>query len=315
MLTSIYNFCFDDKNKANRKCTCCWVLSCLFGAGVILMIVLLVMCVNKKIDQSEVGVFKNYYTSSLRGPYEQGTYVMVPGETLTTFPRVYQQRSHDKVVCLTKDTLPIKVDVAMQYQYDVNLIIPQLLQQFDNEDNFMELFDNTFYKAYLISCSKYTAEQFNNIRSQIEADIYTEMSNQLHKTKIGVDVQSLQLVHTYFPNEFIDIITSKQATIQSITTNLNSRSGQLTEINTSILQAKQQANINLINANNIANINTVNADIKYNITLNKWQQQGIAFLDMLQAVNNNKSTFLYNLQFSIIKNATRPVINLENYMF
>lgn len=310
----IHSLCFNNNLKLYKNITIATTVCCFVLAIILTSIILLGMNVNKKIDQSEVAIFINNYTANIRGPFEQGTYTTYPGDTIVIFQRVYQQQDYTSISCLTKDQLSIQLSISYQFQYDIQNIIPVIIQKFNTESFYLDFVSNVFWESYTDVCSNYNAEDYYTNRSLIEATIYDNFLGAVNNLSLGMDIKALQLTHVDFPCQFSDIITNKQITTQNIITNTNARQGLLTQAQTNLLTAMQQARINLITANNTAAVNIFNADTNYAVVYNKWDQYGIGLKFVLDTFNGNLTSFFNYLEYNILQNSVNPIINFGDFV-
>lgn len=310
----IYNLCCLPQHKSTRKIIGKIIFGLLLLGSLILMIVLLAQCINKKIEQSDVGFVFNTYTGKFSGPYGQGTINLSPQEELKTFTSIYQQKNEAGVTCLTQDKLQLSLDVSYQYAYNPEYIVSMLIKGFSSETNYMDLVNDAFWKNYTMVCANYTAENFYAFRSQIEKSIYNEFVFSLTDMDIGLDVKALQLTHVNFPREFSNIITAKQTATQEITTYTYARQGQLTNAQTELLKAQQQAQIILINAANTAANNRYSADINYNVVVEQYNQKGLGYGAILNQFGGNITLFLDYLEMDIIRNSNNEIISVGDAM-
>lgn len=295
-----------------KKCLIIILSIIVFGI-IILGCILLALCVNIKIKQSDVGVFINHYTSTIRGPFDQGTYNILPGDEVLRFSRIYQQKNYH-IDTLTKDGIVVNLNITFQQMYNISEIIPTILKKFDNEEFYLDVLSNVLWPSIMFVACKFNAEDFYNNRSYIETEMYNNYVSYISKISFGVDIKSLQLVHIGFPINYTDVLTQKQIQTQNKITNLNMRQGLLTKANTDLMIAKQQAQTILINANNTANINIANANTKYQIVLDNMEQTGNGLKIILNSFDNNFTSFFNYLEYTILSNSNNPIINFKDFI-
>jgi regulator of protease activity HflC (stomatin/prohibitin superfamily) len=290
--------------------TTCGIIS---GLLLVLSITLLAICVNIKVDQSQVGVTINFFTSEISDPKEQGTYTILPGDTMVRFPRIYQQQNY-YIAALTNDGIIVGLNISYQQMYNVSEIVPVILKQYDNETFYLNVLSNVLWPAIMFEAAKYVTDDFYNNRSIIENAMYQSYVSYIANTSMGIDIKSLQLVHIDFPEEYNNILSQKQIQTQNITTNLNMREGLLVQADTDLKVANQQAEIISINANNTANVNIATADTNYQIALTKWDQISKGLETVLNSFNNNYTQFFNYLEYSILGNSNSPIINFNDFI-
>src|SRR3990167_1291281 len=86
--------------------------------GFILLIVLPAITVNKRVEQNEVGIFVNSFTTDVVGPYEQGSYTINVGDSIILFTRIVQDSGLEDIICLSNDKITIDLNVFIQFQYN-----------------------------------------------------------------------------------------------------------------------------------------------------------------------------------------------------
>lgn len=300
-----------------RSNNCCrratyWTLGIIFILGtVLLMIVLLSLCVNQKVEQDEYAVFINGFTTDVRGVFTQGTYTSDVGDTIVRFKRTFQLLEYDPLECMSYDQLILSLTISLQFQYAESAIMPIILMQFDTEDNFKNFLIGKIADSIISTCGNYTAEDYYSIRGSIETTMYNSVISQVNMLNIGLDIIFLQLKNIDFPDDFATAITTKQLIEQQTVTQLNSRTSQLITANTTYLSSLQTANIILISANNTAEINIQQAHINEQIIINQWAQRAIAYNSIKQNLGLNASSLINYLEYEIIRNGNAPVVNIQ----
>ena len=279
------------KSEFWRICLCRSISLIVFIGGALLMIILLSLTV-KDVEQTEYAVGYDNYTMKFTEIYTQGRYVTKVGEYLIKLPRTLQEYKSE-LTCLTKDKVLIKLDVAMQYQYDKKELIRIVLRQFNGEKKYNTFIKNRVTSSILDTCLKYNAEEYYTIRGMIDISIYNELIKVINDDQIGSKVEFFQLVNIGFPQKFSDAITKKQTIQQEALTATNDRQSILTNARTKLYEAQRKASIILINANNTAFIN-----------LNKAYADASAQEELW-----NKRAYAYNYTAHILKLNSTQIIN------
>lgn len=315
VLVAFYELCFDDdeQNIRYRKYAKRILILSLIISIIIFGIVMLSLYVNHKIAQSEIGIINDSYSGKLLGPYQQGSYTLKPGQQLIKLSKVYTSRTYN-VNCLSKDQLSINLSISMQYLYSSDYILSFMFKKFSNEGEYLSLFEDIFWRSYILVCAHYDAEEYYTSRSIIEHDMYNILINSSNTIGIGMDIKSLQLNNIAFPTKFSTAITQKQLSNQNITSNTNARTGALTTAQTKLLQAEQTALTIAINANSTANIIIRNAKSLYDNNIQKWNSIGIGLSSVLSSLNNNVTALLKYLQYQTIQKSNKPVINIKQFL-
>jgi len=239
------------------------------------MIVMLSLTV-KQVEQDEFAVSYDNYTMEFDEIYDQGTHVIGAGEKLIRVKRTLQEYQAT-VNCLTLDKVLVDLDVAAQYQFREDELIPFILRKFKNSDNYKTFLTNRMLSAIYEVCTAYNAEEFYTSRGTIDIAIYNSMEREINQQDIGSDVALFQLVGVYLPSEFVTAIEDKQATIQLEETANNDRPGVLTAAETVLLETQQEAEVTLINANKTAAITLDKALREAAIEENLWKERSIGY--------------------------------------
>ncbi len=279
-------------------------------AGLLLMAVLLGLCVNVKVGQNSYMITYNSFTTDISSVREQGTYTILPGDNKVTLTRTLQTVNNGDITCLSNDRLVLVLTVSVQFQYIKDEIIPIIFYQFSNENNFQTYLVNLVTSSIISTCGLYTAEQYYDNRGAIETSLFNQLVLAVNSSTSVVDIQFLQLKNIAFPDGFANIITQKQLVQQQEVTELNARTSQLINANTTLLTSQQSAEILLINANNQAEIILNQAQATKDVILTFWQQRSLAYQSIMRGMNLNASDFLQYLRSTIIQTSQVPVVQL-----
>lgn len=245
-------------------------------SGVILMIVLLSLTVNKEVKQDEYAVGYNTFEMEFTEVRSQGKYVTEVGEEFIILKRTLQEFSTD-LECLSKDKVLLDLSFALQYQYSEGDLIPIILRQFGENGVYKKFIKNHILSSVSETCLKYNAEDYYTIRSTIDIDMFDSLVVKINDQDIGTTIEFFQLVNIGFPPEFSAKITEKQHVQQTGDTAINDRASILTDANTELLEAEREATISVINANNTASININKANANANSQKALWDQRAFAY--------------------------------------
>lgn len=281
-------------------------------AGIIILaITLLSLTVNKKVAQDEYAVVINSYTKNFGTEIlSQGAYTLNVGDEFILFKRTLQDVDNiGEIYCLTSDKIPVKLSVSIQYQLEVDKLIPVVLKQFGNADNFETMISKLCASIISNVCARYSAEKYYLQRGVIDGFMYHELSNEFANMSIGANIEYFQLINIDLPGEFTNIIISKQNVQQRMITAQNQRQSSLIEAQTVLLQTTRTANIKLINANNTAMININQALTSNDTIITQWHQRGLAYKAVKDSLNLNDTSFLAYLKSEIIRIASVPLVS------
>lgn len=303
-----------DKGNDGQCCRCCvgWTMFIIILFGLITtMIVLLILTVNKKVEQDEFAVFINSFTTDVSDVYTQGTYTLAVGDEITTFKRTYQHLDFDDLPCMSYDQLELAVTISLQYKYTQDHVVPTILKKFDNEDNFKGFFVDKIVSNIITVCGNYSAEDYYSKRGTIEVEMYDTVVADINASDVGLEIIFLQLKNIDFPKKFAEAITKKQLAQQEAVTQLNNRTSQMIVANTALIAAQQQAQIIVINANNTANINIKQALNEELIIMNQWAQRTLGFNVTITNLNLSPRQFVKYLEYDLLRSTQSPIIRLS----
>lgn len=292
-----------EKSEFCRTVTGITFCGLIFG-GILLMIVLLATTI-QTVQQTEYAVGYDNFTMEFTKVYTQGRYTTRVGEYLIKLPRTLQEFDIE-LTCLTNDKVLVKLEVAMQYQYDPTELIDTILMKFENKNKFNTFVKNRAMSSIMGSCLNYKAEDYYTKRGEIDINMYNELKSVINDNSIGANIEFFQLVNIGFPETFSNVIEKKQTVQQEALTATNDRQSILTNAQTKLKEAERTASITLINANNTALIilNKANADASaqnelwdkrayaYGYTSNLLNLNGTSMIEYIENENVKKSSVL-----------------------
>ena len=305
--------CIPRNYRQERECRWwVWGLTiCVVGGGALLLLIILpAITVNQKVAQDEYAVFVNRYTTEVSGIHSQGAYTLAVGDAIIRFPRTFQHLDFPLIQCMSYDQLVLDLTVSLQFQYHQEAIIPIIMMQFGDEENYQNFFRYKIMSSIIDTCGNYTAEDYYTVRAQIEGTMFQRVVGFIEDSDLGLEVIFLQLKNIDFPDQFAKAITTKQLVQQDAVTQTNSRTSQLIKAGTGLLESQKKAQITVINANNTARINVDRALTERNVIVEQWRQRGIAYNSVKTNLHLNDSQFINYLEFEIVRNGQHPVVNL-----
>lgn len=246
--------------------------------GIITMIALLALTVNKEVKQDELLLTINMYTGDLRGPFAQGRYNLAVGDDMVHFKRTVQPHRFS-ITCFSRDMLRVTLEVTVMFQYVTEQIIPVLMHAFFDEQYYLADFDAQVTGSTWRTCSNFTAEDYYARRQSAEVSLLADLRNALlrHPEPSVVHIAQLQLTNIAFPSEFNAVIAEKLQKQAQQTATLNTRQSQLTNANTQLQAARQMAAITLIDGKQRANVLLTRANATRQISVDSWNQRALAF--------------------------------------
>lgn len=300
-----------DKQNGCKRTT--WIIIGSIFAFCIIIIgfALIGVSVNKKIENNEYGIeFHKSTTMEFGKIHEQGIYSIPPGSEMLIFVRTLQDVDSGIIDCFSSDKIVIKLTIAVQYQLVKEQIIPIILKKFDGNDNFKNILKFIVQNIIINRCGQFTAENYYDQRAIIDKDMYDSLVAEVNNNTLGATIEFFQLINIQFPDKFSQAISEKQITIQKEITTLNERTSLIIQANTSLLQAKRQAEIILINAQNTVNINLRQANTTKLVVENQWVQRGLAFNSIKTSLNLTQEQFIQYLKSEIIRTRTNAIISI-----
>lgn len=291
-----------------KRVAYCHIGTIIIGA-ILLTIVMLTLCVNKKIDQNQYGVFINKYTMDVSGPFDQGTYTIKPGDSMNFYTSTVQYYDDD-IYCMSKDGLQIALEISYQYLYQRNSLIPIMLYDFSDEGNYLSGFNAIVESAIYKSCAFFNSEDYYTQRQKIEANMSITVTNAIGNSGIGIDLNIFQIKNIQFPYSFNDAITQKQILIQQVQTQLNKRVSQLISVNTTLIQAQQIAKQIKIQTDNNVNIIIAQANATSNIINTQWLKRASTYKTIMDKQNINSTQLVSYIEYELIRLSSEPTIQL-----
>lgn len=258
-------------------------------------------------SQSEYVVLYDTYNMKFQGVKEQGAYTTGVGVEFIQFQRTLHDLPVSSITCLSKDKVLLDLHVKVQIRYEREALIPLILRQYGSRKNH-ELFLEHIATAILVdTCLEYDAEQYYTMRSDVDANMFSELVQGMNNHDFGANVEFFQLINIGLPSELASIIEDKQNIAQTIITARNDRENQLIKADTSYLQAEQQSLVLLINANNTAAITVNKAETRQAIVQTEWDNRAAGYNAVITALALDATSFIAYLRSEIARSAERVV--------
>lgn len=288
----------------------------LFGSfvlfsGLLLMIVLLSLSVNKEVEQDEYMLTMNKYTGELGNVHEQGRVNLAIGDEMIKFKRTVKTYS-SRISCWSVDQLLITADVTVYYQYIKDFLKPIIMIDFYDEDYFNQFFYSKIKGSIISTCGNYTAESFYQDRAAIANRMFlrlVELNQNQNLTEASpVSINQLQLQNLQFPVSFNNILNTKSQTRAQQQTQINARQTLLTNAQTNLIAARQQAAILLIQANQQSNQFFAQANATKAIIIDQFQKRAIAFNEAKNRLNLDDQSLLNYVRGEMIRSNNNTVM-------
>lgn len=217
------------------------------------------------------------------------------------FTRTLQNLNLGRTDCLTRDEVLVDLTVALQYQYDVKQLIPFILQKFGSEKKYIEFLTGTARSIILNTCLEYTALEYYEIRSVIDAEMFSNLMKNINAKHLGCTIEYFQLVDIQYPPDYITILHDKQNVKQDLITAENHRSTEEIEAKTTQLEAGRTASINLINAHNVYNMTLYDAQTQKEAIILQWKSRAIAFENIIADLSLSYPAFIEYLKSDVVR--------------
>jgi len=294
--------------------TVCAYLAGFFGvAGLVLMVVLLALTVNKEVAQDEYMLPINKYTGNLGEIYEQGRVNLAVGDSMITFQRTV--KSYQTTLnCWSMDELSVQADITVYYQYIKDYIKPILLIEFFDEDYFNQFFYPQIQHSIISTCGNYTAEQFYQDRATIANEMFTNLvavvSSSASDEPSPVKINQLQLQNLQFPTAFTNVLNTKSQTKAQQQTQLNARQTLLTNAQTNQIAAQKQAAIALIQSSQQANQYLAQANATKAVIIDQFEKRAVAFNEAKNRLQLDDWGLLNYIRGEMIRSNNETVLSI-----
>jgi len=265
-----------------------WVGAFVILASIVIGIILLALS-GTRVEQNEWIFTENQIFTTLGGPYEQGFYLVKPADRILRFERIFQAETIT-VPCMTNDKLKFAAKISFQYVFRRELIVPTILLEFKNLDNYMVFFFQNITNSIITTCAKWNATDYYDKRALVELQLENDLLHNVNNpdSRFGADIKALQLRDIRFPSEFNSIIVRRQIIDQESVTATNARVTALISANTRLLEAQRIAAIRATEASNQAHVILDQANTTAQVRYAEW----------FNVVN----TLLYNKQSNHLSN-------------
>jgi regulator of protease activity HflC (stomatin/prohibitin superfamily) len=284
------------------------ISSCLYGFFLIILVftgVVALFAFNyDHVEQDEFAVVMNSYTMNFRGNvYNQGIYILAPGDELIRFKRTLQSIELGEMDCLTKDEVLIDLHVATQFQYNSEDLIPFVLLKFESDHKYKIFIASIMRSIILNTCLQFTALQYYEKRALVDLAMYKNLVDTINSRGFGFTVEYFQLVDIQYPKEYMDILHEKQNIKQNLVTAENHRTSSLIAATTAKLEAERTASINLINARNTYNITIYKAETQRNAIVSQWINRGHAFQSIMTDLHLTVPELIAYLKADVVRSS------------
>lgn len=280
-------------------------------AGLIIMITLLALSVDREVSQSEY-VVQYYENTKEFGPIlEQGKYNVRVDTTFIYFPRTVYGLDMDSITCTSLDRIQIDLTVDVQVRLKREALIPIILKQYQSLGNY-ENWLKSYVKSLLISsCTSFSVNDFYLSRSQVYSSMFQTLETGINRESsiYGSTIEYFQLSNVELPDELGAVIEEKQSALQEAVTAANDRTNEVILATTAFKEAEQQALITMIEASTEANLTKNEAIVQGLIIKDKYENLAPAYESVINNLNLNIDQFIEYLSAELYNKVKSSVIN------
>lgn len=277
----------------------------------IFMIVSLALSVNKNVGPNQFGIVSHRFNMKIYDEVLQpGRHNIPLGAEIDIYSSAIRTIS-ESYVPFSFDKMEIRIDVGVQYRYDVNRMV-EMLKLFKSEQVLIKFFYNLVRSSIYSSTVKNFASVMYTNRSDVEELMFADLLKNVNESEIGIIVENFQLRNIDFPPPFDVVIEQKQSQSQAIQTELNSRANQIVVANTSLNNAIERARQTAIQANNTARLTILRANGTALTILTEWSQRAIAYNGIATSLNLSDEELANYIESELLRTADHPVVNIPN---
>lgn len=276
-----------------------WTLAFLVFSLLVIGITLLSLS-GTRVEQNEWAFTENRIFTNLNGPYDQGFHMFKPADRILRFERIFQAQIL-AIPSMTNDKLKFTARISFQYVFRPELIIPTILLEFKDLNNYMQFFFQNITNSVITTCAKWNATDYYDKRAQVELQLQNDLLRNLNgaNSRFGADIKAFQLRDIQFPPEFNSIIIRRQIIDQESVTATNARVTALINATTRLLEAQRIAAIRATEAANQANVILARANTTSQIRYAEWVNIVNALSYNKQSNNLSNERILYYLNQDI----------------
>lgn len=284
----------------NGAACCCSITISILVIGIILLITLLTLSINK-IEETEVAVVYHDVSRKIDGVIEQGWHTSTPDVSYFKFQRTYISEIKD-YTCLSKDGLKINLKISSQYQHDVDKVLQTFLA-IGKDDTVRQYVLHILEKSVREVCGTVTAGQFFQQRQSVENNIKTKFQEKIYNnTLAGINVGNVQLRNFQLPTNLLNIINQVQETREEIDIEINKREEALIREQTKAFETYEANRILLIKANTEASSINIKTNQEALVRENFWTSLTNAFLDAVADTGLTAEEYINMLRDRFISN-------------
>ena len=248
-----------------------WVGFVLFCCGVLLMIILLPLSI-QKVDENEMAIPYGKYSCKAGDPLDAGRHTLSPDDRLYVYDRKFITNTNEGLRCVSKDGLIITLNVAFQYQIKKD-DLKSIFFEIGTQKNLDQYIDIITQDAVRDVCSKFKGEEYFSHRGDVEVEMQRAITHAINSARCFVEPGGVQLKNIALPQSFIEAIESKQLALEDVDVALNEREQTLIEARTKQKEAELEAEIVKVKADANASAILISANEQADARLSQWAER------------------------------------------
>ena len=191
---------------------------------------------------------------------------------------------------MSQDGMIVIIDVVSQYKVIRGGLVDLLMLYDDKLDSFVK---TVAASTFINVCSFYQVETgFLQNRQNISMEMLSSFKQKLLQIGIEVETQFAELRNYKYNATYAEAVTDKQVAQQQIELLLSQRPVLITNSQTVLVNAEEQALIDLQKANTMAQSAIQSSQSIAQSKYNQWEQYAYGFAATLSKLNMNASTFV-----------------------
>ncbi|AYV76179.1 MAG: hypothetical protein Terrestrivirus5_1 [Terrestrivirus sp.] len=250
----------------------------------------------KVVEPTEYGVEWDTVWKQFGNTYDQGRYLVGPTNTIITFSNTYQSIDYTltgsgiELNCMSQDGMTVIIDVVSQYKVIRGGLVDLLMLYDDKLDSFVK---TVAASTFINVCSFYQVETgFLQNRQNISMEMLSSFKQKLLEIGIQVETQFAELRNYRYNATYAEAVTDKQVAQQQIELLLSQRPVLVTNAQTVLVSATEQALIDLQRADTMASSAIQSSSSIAQSKYNQWEQYALGFAATLSKLNMTASTFV-----------------------
>lgn len=276
----------------------CKISTCVIITIIVCFLIALIVESVSQISSTEVGIEYKTVVAELNPEImTEGLRSHTPFSEIIRWPITYQT-VETSLVCNSKDGIQILLDISFQY-IPLKSSIYELTKQYGNFDNYQKIVVSNTESSIRHTCSDFTSVEYQQSRESVHTSLQVNIIGTL--SKIKANVIELQLRNVDRPDRYENSIAQTEDARSDINLAKNERLQNLTQVNTLLIEAKQNANKTLDLASAQARIILTKAELEANI-ITLWYNTRKNIYTNIKILHNfsipNLLSYLQNQVFS-----------------